>query len=489
VAKTTRKRRASGQIGAAGPVSRRTREYAETRRSPIESVVGRLARWDLALAAFAWLSWFGGHFAGPVSDVAIPAWAVSGLALGLLRPRFGLIVTILVVPYFGGATDQTNGELLRVIPILGAAVRIAVDRMTGTRSAGAPRGEMVTLAFIAAGLFLLTVFTAFSQIPHAGELALQNLPWMLGAPVAFLATWIAAAHEDELADGPIVDAVLVSTVVACVFALAAWRGAAWTAPFAFPADVDGRLAALGYPTPTGIGVAIALPFAVVGARRRHLLAGIAVLTLGLLTVVLTESRGPLIALGVGGLVAFAISGRLNARTILVGAGLAILAATALIGLKYGTTPQQIGDGLAAVNVGDTYRVQSWRAAIEITISDPLTGGGWRSLSRVPEFGAVGLAASHNLILNGFADGGLPLGLTFGGVVLFSVVTMWSNRRWIAGYAIAGATALLVTGLWDIPNLRSYGAVMGGLALGLVARKVTPPAAVREHAGARSRRRG
>jgi O-antigen ligase len=129
-----------------------------------------------------------------------------------------------------------------------------------------------------------------------------------------------------------------------------------------------------------------------------------------------------------------------------------------------------------VNVGDAYRVQSWRAALEITLSDPLTGGGWGSLSRLPEFSAVGIAASHNLILNSFADGGVPLGLTFGGVVLYSVVKMWSNRRWIAPSAIAGATALLFIGLWDIPNLRSYGAVMGGLALGLVARKLSHPVA-------------
>ena len=438
--------------------------------------MGRLARWDVALAAFAWLSWFGGHFAGPVSDVAIPAWVVTGIALGLLRPRFGLLVTILVVPYLGGAADPPQAELLRVIPILGAAVRVGVDRLRGERSLGAPGGGMVGLALVAACLFLLTAFTAYRQSSNAEQLVLAALPWLLGAPVAFLATWITAAHDGELPDGPIVDAVLVSTVVACLFAIVAWLGAPWTASFAFPAGGGGRLAALGYPTPTGIGVAIALPFAVVAARRHHLLAGIAVLTLGLATVVLSGSRGPLIALGVGGFVALAVSGRLSVRTILAGAGIAMVAAAALVAVKYGTTQQQILDALAAVNVGDAQRVQSWRDAIEITLRDPLAGGGWGSLSRVQESGSVGIAASHNMILSGFADGGVPLGITFGGVVLYSVLTMWSNRRWIAPYAIAGATTLLVTGLWDIPNLRSYGAVMGGLALGLVARKLSQSAA-------------
>jgi hypothetical protein len=445
--------------------------------------LGRRPRWDVTLAAFAWLSWFGGHFSGPVSDVAIPTWVVTGIALGLFRPRFGLLVTIIVVPYAGGAADPPQAELLRVIPILGAAARVSVDRLQGKRGLGAPRGEMVGLALLAAGLFLLTAFTAYRDSSRADIFVLAALPWLLGAPVAFLATWIGAAHDGELPDGPIIDAVLASTVVACLFALIAWWGVTWTAPFAYPADLGGRLAAFGYPTPTGIGVAIALPFAVVAARHRHVLAGIAMLALGLTTVVLTGSRGPLVALGVGAFMALVVSGRLNARTILAGAGIAVVATAALVAVKYGTTPQQILDGLAAVNVGDTYRVQSWRAAIEITLRDPFMGGGWGSLSRLSEFASVGISASHNMILSAFADGGVPLGITFGSVVLYSVVTMWSNRHRIAPYAIAGATVLLVTGLWDIPNLRSYGAVMGGLALGLVARKVSPPAAPRERRGA------
>jgi hypothetical protein len=487
VARSTRERRTNGRAGAAGPATRRARENPAAQPNPIESLVGRLARWDIALAAVAWLSWFLGHFAGPIADVAIPSWVVTGIALGLLRPRFAVVVTILVVPYIGGATDPANAELLRVIPILGAALRVAADRLRGTRRLGEPRGEMVALAFVAAILFLVTPFTAPVPSIYAEQYAIAGLTWLLAAPVAFLATWVAAADSGELSDGPITDAVLISTVVACLFALDAWWGAPWTASFAFPVDVTGRLAALGYPTPTGIGVAIALPFAVAAASRRHLLAGIGVLAIGLTTVILTGSRGPLIAIGLGALLALGAARRLNARTVLAGAGIAVVAVAALIAVKYGTTAQQILDGFAAVNVGDSYRVQSWRAAIEISFSDPLTGGGWRSLSRVPEFGNVGIAASHNLLLNGFADGGLPLGLSFGGVVFYSVVVMWSNRRRIAPYAIAAATTLLVTGLWDIPNLRSYGAVMGGLALGLVARNVSDPATQREPRGAGQRR--
>ncbi len=476
--RTTRQRQVSGRIGVAGPRGRRTGQSRDSAQSPISDVVGRVARWDIALAACALLSWIGGHFAGAISSIAIPAWVVSGIALGLLRPRYGLIVTILVVPYLGGSATPRDAELLRVIPILGAAVRVGADRLRGERVLGAPRGEMVGLALVAAGLFLMTAFTAYLRQANAEALVLAALPWLLGAPVAFLAVWITAEHAGELPGGLIVDAVLVSTVVACLFAIAAWLGAPWTEPFAYASGQGGRLAALGFPTPTGIGVAIALPFAAAAAVRRQVLAGVAVLGLGIVTVVLTGSRGPLIALGVGGFLALAVSGRLGVRTILAGAGIALVAAAALVAVKYGTTPEQIQNAFAAVNEGDAQRVQSWRDAIDVTLRDPLTGGGWRSLSTVEVSGSVGIAASHNMILNAFADGGLPLGITFGGVVLYSVARMWSNRRQLAAYAIAGATVLLVTGLWDIPNLRSYGAVMGGLALGLVAQEPFDPNAPR-----------
>jgi hypothetical protein len=93
-----------------------------------------------------------------------------------------------------------------------------------------------------------------------------------------------------------------------------------------------------------------------------------------------------------------------------------------------------------------------------------------------------------MVLAGFADGGIPLGLAFCGVLFYSVLTMWRNRQTIVPYAMAAATTLLVAGLWDIPNLRSYAAVMGGLALGMVARSA-PGAAETGRTGTRPGGRG
>ena len=55
------------------------------------------------------------------------------------------------------------------------------------------------------------------------------------------------------------------------------------------------------------------------------------------------------------------------------------------------------------------------------------------------------------------------------VISGSVAALWRNRRGINPAWAAAAVALLVCGLWDMPQVRAYAAVAGGLALGLVAR--------------------
>ena len=69
--------------------------------------------------------------------------------------------------------------------------------------------------------------------------------------------------------------------------------------------------------------------------------------------------------------------------------------------------------------------------------------------------------------------GVPLGVAVGTVLISSVRSAWRRRHEVPVYWIAAATALLVCGLWDMPQLRAFAAVMGGLALGLVSRHDTP----------------
>jgi hypothetical protein len=92
----------------------------------------------------------------------------------------------------------------------------------------------------------------------------------------------------------------------------------------FEIQVRDRLSALGYPTPTGIGLAIALPFAFAAGWRRHWLLGAGVGALIVGAIVLTGSRGPLLAVAAGAVVAVLVRGQLNRRLVLGLAGAGIL---------------------------------------------------------------------------------------------------------------------------------------------------------------------
>ena len=139
----------------------------------------------------------------------------------------------------------------------------------------------------------------------------------------------------------------------------------------------------------------------------------------------------------------------------------------LIGrLSSGTLPNLEGDAL---------RVISWVAAIQIALAHPLTGGGWMSVRgwNDRELGSKNVNLSHNVFLQGLADGGVPLGVAVGTVLLSSARSAWMRRHKVPVYWVAAAVALFVCGAWDMPQLRSFAAVMGGLALGLVSRHDVP----------------
>jgi hypothetical protein len=452
-----------------GKASRRKRQ-ATTAPVAAASSPLRLERLDLVFVGVAWALWFAAHFPGVLGDLAIPAWVVVGIALGLFRPWLGLLLTILVVPFLGGATVQPTGEMLRVVPILGAAIRVVFDRvMKGPTRAG-PDGRLVIAAVAATALYAFTLVIGFGS----DEAILRaNIVWLIGGPIAMMAAWLTASHVVEGRYDTLADAALVATVVGCTFALASWFGMPGTDLFGFPAEKFGRLAALGFPTPTAIGVATTLPFAYAAAARRNWLAGLAVGGLGLVVIILTQSRGPLIALGVATVVAILLSGRLTRRTAIAGVAVGTASLVALIGVRYGTDPQQIVNAISGSTGSDADRINTWLAAISIAIASPLVGGGWRSLERFGdgEFAQRAIAYSHNIVLHGFAEGGLPLGIANGAVVLGSAFMAWRNRLGLPVFVTASAVAFLVCGLWDIPQVRSYGAVMGGIALGLVAERV------------------
>jgi hypothetical protein len=145
-----------------------------------------------------------------------------------------------------------------------------------------------------------------------------------------------------------------------------------------------------------------------------------------------------------------------------------VALVGLVVLRYGTSIDAI---LATVNAsmgGDTDRIRSWSAAVAIAAANPLLGGGWNALVRTADFVELRIVNAHNVLLDPLASGGIPLFVANAVVILWSAWMTWVRRHTMAVWLIASVVTFLVCGLWDIPQVRSYAAVMGGLVLGMAA---------------------
>ena len=424
------------------------------------------------LASIAATCWLLAHVPA-LAPVAIPAWVITGLALGFLVPWLGLLLTIAVVPFLGGATDPISGEFLRVVPVYGAAARVLLDRFVlwprlGRPGLAGPPWWIVAAAVAAMALYALTAQTASAAVGGDPAYLDSALHWIAGGSMAMMAAWIASSHLVAGRDKMLTLVVLGTTVVACTLALVAWAGTPGMDLITFPGIVNGRLAALGYPTPTAMGVAISLPFAVAAAFRYSRWLGFGVIGLALVVLILTWSRGPLVALGVGAVLAVLATGRVDRRLALVGAGFGAVALAGLVAVRYGTNLDAILGAINGSMGSDVDRVNTWIAAIAISIGSPLVGGGWHSLERFGDFAQRAVVYSHNIVLFGFAEGGIPLGITNATVILYSAWKVWLGRHTMAPYLIAAAVTCLVCGFWDMPQVRSYAAVMGGIALGMAA---------------------
>ena len=433
-----------------------------------------LSAWGAGLAALAATFWLLGHVPA-IASLAIPIWIITGLALGFLQPWLGLLLTIAIVPFLGGAIDPMFGEVLRVVPIYGAAARVLLDRFVmrpgfGRTVRQGPPWWVVAAAVAATALYAYTAQTADLAMHNDPAFLDSALHWLAGGPMAMMAAWIAASHLVAGRDGTLTKVVLGTTVVGCILALLAWVGVAGVDLITFPGIVTGRLAGLGYPTPTSMGIATALPLAVAGAltfRRGRWLAFV-VIGLALVTMILTWSRGPLIAIGVAAVLAVLASGHVERRFRIAGLVVGAITLLALIAVRYGTNVEAALSAISGSSGEDVDRVNTWIAAISITIASPLVGGGWRSLDRFGNFSQQAISYSHDILLHGLAEGGIPLGITNATVIVYSAWRVWRGRHTMAPYLIAAVVVFLVCGFWDIPQVRSYAAVMGGIALGMAA---------------------
>jgi O-antigen ligase len=171
---------------------------------------------------------------------------------------------------------------------------------------------------------------------------------------------------------------------------------------------------------------------------------------------------------VGAVVAVLVSGRVERRVRIAGIAVGAVALVGLVAVRYGTNVDAIVQAINGSTGSDVDRVNTWIAAVSIATANPIVGGGWRSVERFGDFAQRQVAYAHDIILHGFAEGGLPLGITNATVILYSAWVTWRRRHTMAPYLIAAVAIFLVCGFWDIPQVRSYAAVMGGVVLGMAA---------------------
>ena len=441
--------------------------------SSTPQVAGVPISWLLAILAVS--LWVGAHLLGSYSYLAGVGYVVVGILLGLSSPGLGTMITVALVPFYGGEMSPGLGELARTAPVLGSAVRLLVDRVLsrgGNSTPWVPDARIVGAAVLVMLLYPVTRITGDGTEWAPSARLLDDALFLIGAPVAMYATWVATSHLPRVTIDRLMGMIPATLAIALVVAIGTWAGIALFDPFAFKGIVYGRLGALGYPTPTGMGIAIALPLAIGALWSRSHRAAILLGLLGVATIVLTESRGPLFALAVAAIAVTLLSSGIQRRYIVGGAVLMISAISILLMVRYPDLLQKLSNFRLPKLKGDEYRVLSWVASIQIAIAHPLTGGGWMSVRgwNDGELGGKGVNLSHNIVLQGLADGGILLGGAVFTVIAGSLRSAWSRRKAIPVYWIGAAVAVIVCGLWDMPHLRSFGAVMGGVALGLVARR-------------------
>jgi len=416
--------------------------------------------------------WIGAHLLTDFAGTLTALYALTALALGWVNPLAGAIVAIALVPFTGGAIGNDVGEIVRGVPMWGAAARLLVDRLRGAASPEAPGRLPTAAALIAVLLYPTTVFTAQALGHFAdGEFPMQ-LAQITGGGALMYAAWIVFTHIDRVALDRVIGVLPFTLGIALACALAAWVGVPLIDQFAFKAQTFGRLAALGFPTPTAMGIAISLPLAFGAAYVRSRRAAALIAAGAIVAIILTESRGPLLAVIGGAAIAALASRRIALRWFAIGVPAGAIAIVALVVNRYGRRLADIAQGDFSNFKGDAMRVTSWFAGIETAVASPIVGGGAFSVAfwHNGELAKGGVNLSHNIVLQPLADGGIPLGLAVATVIAFSAAGAWRLRHSLRPEWIAAVATLLICGLWDMPQLRAYGALFGGLALALGARR-------------------
>lgn len=233
----------------------------------------------------------------------------------------------------------------------------------------------------------------------------------------------------------------------------------------------------GNPNLLAAFLVLVLPVAAAGAAlltdRHARLLGTAVVVVGYATVLLTGSRGGIVA-ALAGAAAFVVLHRPTRLRLLLVCGTAAAAVVALLALGGGT-------------VG--VRADVWGAAIRLAIAHPFGVGPGRAGPLIAEAvaGAEEFQHAHDLWLNWAVETG-ALGLlgVLAGTVLAAVAAVRAARTGSRPAAAAGAglAGFAVMSLTDHPANALRVSVALAVVLGLAAARQLDTAAVRSRSGSR-----
>ena len=169
--------------------------------------------------------WIAAHLLVDFGGILTTLYALTALALGWAHPLAGAIVAIALVPFTGGAIPNDVGEIVRGIPIWGAAARLLLQRLRHGASPEAPGRLPTAAALVAVALYPVTVVTA----QMLGHLADGDLPMQLaqitGGGALMYAAWIVFSHIDRAALDRVVGVlpITLGIALACALGYLDWR--------------------------------------------------------------------------------------------------------------------------------------------------------------------------------------------------------------------------------------------------------------------------
>jgi O-antigen ligase len=415
------------------------------------------------------------------------------VAVAWRHPVVGLTVIAIAVPF----------EQHLSLPTLVGTVT-AMEYTVWAVTAGSAPGLLRTrrLALDRVGVMHLAVIVALVASIAAGDVRVSTWwdvvqGWLLALLVYLIAR---AALSDARARLVVVSALAVGVVTNAVVAL--WQRGTGAGPESFV--VSGAVRVFGtflHPNTLASYLAFVLPLLLaVSLGRETPTAWLwrCALAAGSVTIVMTQSRGGMLALGAAAVVLLAMATRPIQRWAAVAAvGVAMVVATTgtidrLPGIdRFTTVAPTAGPAQVAPETwGQLERQAHWGAAWAMLRSDPSFGVGAGEFSdafreHTPDWRfRVGRGHAHNGYLQLGAEAGVPGMLAFAGWVGTILVALW--RRLIrssgldhvlAAGALGGAVAWAINNVFeyqDVPSIPVMFAMVVAIGLGRLSAPGTSP---------------